>query len=537
MAALDTGLSSGIMSRIVSVWLKAWPIARLLRTQASAAPADAIDPHQPLVLVAPGKGGARIVALNRAARHGGLVTGDLLSNARSKVLQLQSLDADPAADAAALDKLALWALRYTPIAAAWDQESGADGFFLDITGCAHLFGGEEPMLADLASRLRGFGLRAKLAVADTAGASWAMARCARAELAIVPPGGATEALRPLPVTGLRLSEEIQGLLRRLGFRRIGELIDQPRAPFAARFEEDYLRRLDQALGREPEPLVPVVPSPVYRAQTQFLEPIMSADHVLQAATHLLQDLVPALAHDDAGVRQLRLLLFRVDGGVATVELGLAAPSRDPTHIAKLIELRIARMGSELDAEFGFEAAAMHVVVAEPLRARQSALLVDDHNPAPDGLAHLIDRLQQRLGPGAVQRLHSRQSHIPERAEQARVAGPEPSAEDVLPAEGAANAPCAPRPLLLLPRPEVAEVLALIPDGPPRRFRWRGVMHQVAQVDGPERVTPEWWRRTEEAERDYFVVEDTDGRRFWLYREGLYESAAAMPAWYVHGLFA
>jgi protein ImuB len=353
----------------------------------------------------------------------------------------------------------------------------------------------------------------------------------------VPPGGETDALRLLPVAALRLSDEAQGLLRRLGFRQIGELIDQPRAPFAARFEEDYLRRLDQALGHAREPLVSVVPAPVYRAQTQFLEPIMSADHVLHAATQLLKDLTPALAHDDAGARVLRLLLFRVDGGVATVDLGLAAPSRDPTHIARLIDLRLARLGSGLDAEFGFEAAAMHVVVAEPLPARQSGLLVDEDNPAPDGLAHLIDRLQQRLGPGAVQRLHSRQSHTPERAEQSCEARPEPTVVDLLPAATAVNAPCAPRPLLLLPRPEAADVLALIPDGPPRRFRWRGVMHQVARVDGPERVTPEWWRRTQETERDYFIVEDTEGRRFWLYRDGLYESAAATPTWFVHGLFA
>ena len=153
-----SGLSSGTMSRIVSVWLKAWPIARLLRAQSSAAPADAIDPHQAACSVAPGKGGARIVRSNRAAQEAGLVGGDLLSNARSKVLELQSRDADPAADAAAL-KLALWALRYTPIVAAWDEASGGDGLFLDIAGCAHLFGGEEPLLADLARRLRALAWR------------------------------------------------------------------------------------------------------------------------------------------------------------------------------------------------------------------------------------------------------------------------------------------------------------------------------------------------------------------------------------------
>ena len=159
------------MTRIVSVWLRAWPIARLLRAQRFESPADAINPALPLVLVAPGNGGARVVSLNRAAQRSGLTVGDLLSNARSKVLDLQTRDADPAADSAALDKVALWATRYTPIVAVWDEESGADGFFLDIEGCAHLFGGEEALLADLSMRLQRFGLAPRLAIADTAGAS------------------------------------------------------------------------------------------------------------------------------------------------------------------------------------------------------------------------------------------------------------------------------------------------------------------------------------------------------------------------------
>src|SRR5262245_41642761 len=167
------------MSRIVSVWLKSWPIARLLRAQArkaSGVPADGIDPRRPIVLVAPGTGGARLVALNAAAWRCGLAPGDLLSNARSKVLELQSCDSDPAAEAAALRRLALWCQRYTPVVAVWDATSGADGLFLDITGCAHLFGGEAALLADLARRLRRLGLQPRLAVADTAGAAWAVAR-------------------------------------------------------------------------------------------------------------------------------------------------------------------------------------------------------------------------------------------------------------------------------------------------------------------------------------------------------------------------
>jgi protein ImuB len=547
------------MSRIVSVWLRAWPIARLLSAQASGASADPLMPEvclrhdrsRPLALVAPGKGGARIVSLNRAARQGGLVEGELLSNARSKVLDLQSRDADPGADAAALRKLALWCLRYTPTVAPWDEKSGADGLFLDVTGCAHLFGGEAQLLADLERRLRAFGLYPRTAIAGTAGASWAMARHAAADCSIVASGEEGSALEDLPLAALRLSQATQTLMRRLGFKRIGELVDQPRAPFAARFEPEFLRRLDQALGRAPEPLVPVVPPPVYHARAMFLEPILSQEHVLEAARRLLRELADALARDAAGARVVRLLLFRVvsetrfqhDSGVQSLDLGLAAPSRDPEHIARLIALRLDRLGDGLETEFGFEAAAVHVLAAEPLSERQERLGMDEGSAPPEGLARLIDRLQQRLGSDAVCRLHPHQSHIPERAERAVSPSPRFSRGEghggaVPPArgEGQWGEGKAPRPLLMLPRPEAAEVVALIPEGPPRQFRWRGVLHQVAEAQGPERIAPEWWRRTAEETRDYYVVEDAAGRRFWLYRAGLYGRSAATPQWFVHGVF-
>jgi len=519
----------------------------------------------------------RIVARNRAAQQGGLAAGELLSNARSKVRDLQTCEADPAADAAALRRLALWAVRYTPIVAAWgetgSETGGADGLFLDITGCAHLFGGEDALLADLERRLRAFSLFPRLAVADTAGASWAMARHGGKNRAIVPSGGERDALENLPLAALRLGEETQLLMRRLGFRRIGEVIDQPRAPFAARFAPEFLLRLDQALGRAPEPLNPVAPPPVYRAQAHFVEPIMAQEHVLEAATRLLHALAEDLAHAAAGVRVVQLLMFRVDGGVVSLDLGLAAPSRDAQHIARLIALRLDRLGSELDAEFGFEAAAIHVLVAEPLPDRQARLGMGEEDAPCDGLAQLVDRLDQRLGRGAVCQLHPYQSHVPERAVRAtspspvtpeaclrhdvgegRGGGdrrasavgipptPNPSPHRVEDAPSARwgggwAVPSAPRPLLLLPQPEAADVLALIPDGPPRQFRWRGVLYQVTGAQGPERITPEWWRRTNEAPRDYYVVEDMEGRRFWLYRAGLYgRGDATPPQWFVHGVF-
>ena len=323
-------------------------------------------------------------------------------------------------------------------------------------------------------------------------------------------------------------------MRRLGLRLIADVIDQPRAPFAARFEGEFLQRLDRALGRCPEPLTLVLAPPVYRAHATFVEPILSQGHVLIAATRLLEKLCIDLADAEAGARVLRLVLFGVDGDVQSLDLGLATASRDPRHIASLIGLRLDRL--QLDSGFGFEAAALQVVVAEPLTAQQSGLAMGEEHVAPDGLACLVDRLQQRLGSGAVYQLQPVESHIPERSERAIPVTFGKAKVRVLTQDAAENNPSAPRPLLLLPRPEAAEVTALIPDGPPRRFRWRGVLHQVAAAEGPERISPEWWHRTGAAERDYFRVQDTDGRRFWLYRDGLYGQGIE-PRWYVHGLFA
>jgi protein ImuB len=524
------------MSRIVSVWLKAWPIARLLLSQSSAARAEPIDWQRPLVLVAPGTGGARVTTLNRFAWAGGIRRGELLSNARSKVRDLQTRDADPAADAAALHKLALWGLRYAPIAAPWDVRSGADGFFLDITGCAHLFGGERALLKDMAERLRTFGLVPRLAIADTAGASWALARYGDADRIIIRPGAQAEALADRPIAALRLSTEVRSLLLRLGFRHIRQLLHQPRAPFATRFAEDLLRRLDQALGREPEPLVSVTPPPRYRAQATFLEPIISQEHILEAAARLLQQLVVKLAQDETGARVLRLLLFRVDGHVASLQIGLASSSRDDRHFARLIGLRLEHLDGGLDAAFGFEAVAVHVLVAEPLPARQVGLGISAQQSNPEGLAQLIDRLRHRLGSQAVRQLHARQSHIPERAEEARPASAGEASKETS-AAGQGHAPVALRPQLLLVQPEPAHIIALLPEGPPRQFHWRGVVHQVTGAEGPERITPEWWRRDVASERDYYVVEDNNGRRFWLYREGVYGADASSPKWFVHGMFA
>jgi protein ImuB len=470
--------------------------------------------------------------LNAAAEDLGLATGDLLADARAKAEFLQVRDADPAADDAALRRLALWATRYTPTASPWGEGNGADGFFLDVTGAAHLFGGEEKLLADLAARLqKNFGLPARLAVADTPGAAWALSRFHKTPSFVLPSGQEAAALAPLPIAALRLAPDTRATLRRLGFKTVGSLLDKPRAPFAARFPIELLRRVDQALGRIDEPLVPVVAPPVYHALRYLIEPIFTHDAIIAHANRLMATLVHVLARDDVGARALRLCLYNVDGAVETIDIGLTLPTRNVSHVARLIALKLEALAATCDAGFGFEAIGLAVICAEPMPARQTEFTsVSEDDNRTERCASLIDALRQRLGPNSVRRFEPVASHLPERAEVLppidgeAAAWPEPEQK--------------PRPLLLLPHAEPADVTALIPDGPPRRFSWRGVTYDVTGAQGPERIGAEWWRHREpKPTRDYYLVEDSTGHRFWLFREGLYGRETTQAQWFVHGLFA
>jgi protein ImuB len=537
------------MSRIVSVWLPRWPILRFFAAQAKKPSDTPVDPDQPFVLAVAGAGGPRIAALNAAAEAFGLMPGEPLADARAKAGDVQTRAIDAAADDASLRRLALWATRYTPTASPWckelwGEENGADGFFLDIDGAAHLFGGEEKLLADLSFRLdKNFGLPARLAVADTPGMAWALAHFARTPCSVMTAGRDAQALAPLPVEALRLTPDTCRTLRRLGFKTIGTLLDKPRAPFAARFPAELLRRIDQALGRIEEPLVPIVAPPVYHTLRYLLEPLLTQEAIVALARRLMQTLAQVLARDNVGARGLRLSLYRVDGAVETIDIALTLPTRDVAHIARLIDLKLEKLAAAEDAGFGFEAVGLAVTRAETIAARQDELIAEDAG-APDSerCAVLVDTLRQRLGPRSVRSFEPVASHSPERAEVLRPVAAEAPASWPEPEPK-------PRPLLLLPRAEPTEVLALIPDGPPRRFRWRGVTYEITGSEGPERIGAEWWRldtptvhspaseRQHAPTRDYYLVEDSGGHRFWLYREGLYERETTAARWFVHGLFA
>ena len=508
-------------------------------------------------------------AVGAEARKLGLHRGQSHADACAIVPHLQTAPAEPEADAAALRRLALWAERYSPTVAVDELQPGLEGLMLDMTGGAHLFGGEGALLQELERRLAKAGILARAAMADAPGAAWALARFGQDRLA--PEGRTREALKGLPVEALRLSQTAVRLLHRFGLKHIGDLYALPRSGLARRFrgEEgmELVRRLDQALGLEAEPFEPVRPEPLYRVWRAFAEPILDAEGVAWALPALIDALAGQLERGGKGARRLVLTAFRVDGRTTSIEAGLSTPVATPAHLLRLLKER----GLErLDLGFGADALMVSAHKSEAAKSRQGDLETRQERGGGEALAALIDRLGARLGEAAVARPMLRDSHLPERGEAWAPAGAEAVAGDVTGQDQ-------PRPLFLLEPPEPIQTLAGMPDSPPAQFSWRRVTRKVARAEGPERLSPEWWRapafdlapqaeaetpqseaakaeararmllqrsqarETEDAgrTRDYYRVEDEDGRRYWLFREGLYDRTAPdrRPTWWMHGVFA
>jgi protein ImuB len=437
---------------------------------------------------------------------------------------LVAIDEEPGADRALMASIADWAECYTPLVAL-DEEGGAAGatLFLDITGCAHLFGGEEALHASLATRLRAQGFLARAAIADTPGAAWAVAHYGKP--AVIAPGSIAETLAPLPMAALRLDPKIVSAMERVGLKRIGQILDAPRAPLAARFGATLARQLDRALGIDEEAISPRRPPPVFIAERRFAEPIAHESDIIAALTSLAAALATRLEAHGEGARRLEYSLFRVDGAVTRIVVGAGRPIRAPKLILALFREKFAAFGDEIDAGFGFDMARLAVIVSAPADAAQIDL-TGDATAAAD-VEGLIDRIGARLGEGNVAAIVPHESHIPERAETLV-----PHAHAAI--AGKTGHTAAPRPLRLFARPEPIVATAEVPDGPPINFHWRSASYRVAHAEGPERIAPEWWRG-DGATRDYFRVEDETGHRFWLYRDGLY-AENTHPQWYVHGVF-
>jgi protein ImuB len=483
---------------------------------------DAPPDDLAVVLAIEGPHGPVIHATNRAARLAGIMAGARVVDMRAICPDLRVEYADVAGDRQAVERLALWARRWCP----WTVVDGPDGLILDTTGSDHLLGGEAAMLVEMETRLSLLGLTARLAVAPTWGAAWALARHGPVR-AVCAADGMTKQLGSLPVAALRIDGETLLLLQRLGLKTIGALVDVPRLSLARRFvccalPANPLLRLDQALGSLAEPVASVEIQPRMRAAASLPEAIQDPTHYLPS---LCNNLCAQLAHRGLGCRRLYLTIYRTDGEVSMVDLVIAAPSRDARHLHGLFKGKLER----INPGFGFDLITLDAGMVEPLGTMQTRLHGGEQEDLH--LPQLIDRLSARFGSKAVKQPVLEASHVPERAETWGSATPK---NQTIPPDFIKE-----RPIRLLASPEEIRVLYAVPEGPPAQFIWRRQTHRVARYEGPERIAPEWWHdRPGTRLRDYFKVEDQTGRRFWLFREGLHEDGrGGDPRWFLHGMFA
>jgi protein ImuB len=469
--------------------------------------------------------------VNDAAARAGLRVGMSFADACAIYPALDWRQEAPQEDAQALLQLGQWCERYTPLVGL----DAPDGLIWDITGVAHLFGGEAALARDVVKRLAGFHLQARIGIADTVGAAWAVAH--HGKTAIVPAGGLREALAPLPLAALRIADETRGGLAQLGLKTIGEIMTRPRQPLATRFGTGLMRRLDQALGDEEEPISPRTPVAPLSAEQGFPEPVTRDEDLLAVLMGLTARLCALLEKRSEGARRMRASFFGVEGKVFRLEIGTSRPLRDADRLTRLFTDKFAL--AKWDNEFGFDRIRVCVLESEPRAPAQTDLTAGEDGPE---LSHLIDRLSARLGESRVLSVMLEDSHVPEHA---CVGIPAASAKEFVPptpdpsprwGRGNQQDSLAPsRPVRLFERPEIIDVIADTPDAPPVQFRWRRAAHVVARVEGPERIAMPWWRDGNDCAltRDYFRVETKKGVRLWLYREGLY-SETGKPKWFCHG---
>ncbi|WP_227271997.1 Y-family DNA polymerase [Roseobacter weihaiensis] len=506
--------------QIVSVWFPDLTLERWQRvlSQYRTVPGDDV----PVILSRDGPHGPVIHSMNQTAQGRGISTGGRVVDAQAIHPDLHVEPADLNGDQVLMQRLVHWARRWCP----WTAQDGTDGLVLDVTGCAHLFGGEAALLRDITRRFAMQGLTAQVAMAPTRGAAQAMARYAPA-YSIAAQGDVAADLASLPVAALRLEGDMIRLLTRLGLKTIGALADVPRSALMRRFanmaaDRNPLVLLDRALGRASGPLNAPPDHRHFMARARLAEPVIDP---LPHLAGLVEDLCAALAAAEQGARQLQLTIYRIDSEYRTVRLATAQASGDPAHLLRLFDGKL----DGIDPGFGFDLMTLEALRVEPVPLIQDRL--DGTQDTQADVAGLLDRLTARLGKDKVTWSTWHETHKPERVE-----GRVPALS---------GAPCDPpdlsreRPLHLLRPAEEVQVIYAVPEGPPSQFHWRRVAYKTVRYAGPERIAPEWWQdRAGTRLRDYYKVEVQDGRRFWLYREGVMEDGrGGTPRWFMHGFFA
>ncbi|WJR80714.1 DNA polymerase Y family protein [Bradyrhizobium sp. NP1] len=525
--------------RILSLWLPRLPIDRIRRKLSGGN--DAPGNHAgriPCVVIAKQNNAVTLYAVDDEAARGGLTIGLPLANARAICPELTVFDADESADARTLEDIAAWCDRFTPLVAL----DPPHGLFLDITGCAHLFGGEAALLRQVSDELRRQGFVVSAAIAGTSVCARTLTRCASG--VIVEEGGEAAAVQRLPVAALGADEAIASGLRRAGLKTIGDVAARASHEIAARFGAGFTTLLAQALGQDDTPISPRKPAPDYIVEKRFAEPVATDGAIRLTLLHLAQTLVAAMDRQGKGARRLEASFFRTDGAVRAIVVETGRPVTRANVIERLFRERLEALNDPLDPGFGFDLIRLSAGHAEIVVQQQRDLDANVHDS--DVLSALIDRIAARIGGKRIVVHLPQDSHIPERAVMAAPAQHHLMAagEAAWPVRMEGEPPL--RPLRLFERPEPIKVpFATVPDGPPHHFTWRRATHVVVRVEGPERIAMEWWKQDGATlTRDYFRVEDEAGLRFWIFRDGLYGSELVdgegkpMPAnWFVHGLFA
>lgn len=471
----------------------------------------------PFVIAAQVHGRLVITAINAVAAAAFIHTGMVVADARAIFPSLVVQDEPETKSATLLRELAEYCIRWTPLVSS-DLPAGLT---LDVTGCAHLWGGEQEYLRQILSRFTKMGYTVRAAIADTIASARGLARFG-AETQIIGPGLQKEALLPLPVQALDLEAEHLERLEKLGLRRINSIIDMPRPALRRRFGREILTKIDQALGKDEELFEPVVPLEAYQERLPCLEPIQTATGIEIALQQLLKQLCERLQHEQKGLRVAIFKCFRIDGKLETVQIGTNRGSHNAAHLLKLFEDRITL----IEPALGIELFLLEAIKTEDLFSFQKTLWQGACGLEDTRLTELVDRLTNRVGENAVHRYLPAAHHWPERS--LRLAH---SFEEKLPFPWLIDKP---RPVMLLPQPELIEVTAPVPDYPPMNFRYQGHLHKVKKADGPERIEREWWIE-EGQHRDYYCVENEEGARYWLFRSGHY-SAEKNYQWFIHGLF-
>ena len=521
--------------RILSLWLPRLPIDRIKRQLAhtDAAP----DETSPCVVAGKQTNVFQITALDDAAAACGLDVGLPLANARAVCPQLTVWDADDAADLATLNAMADWCDRFTPLVAL----DPPHGLYLDITGCAHLFGGEAAMMQTVCGSLTRQGFAVSAAIAGTPVCARTMTRHVHSR--IVADGGEADAVSPLPVWTLDAPDKVTQGLRRAGLKTIGDVAGRAPHEITARFGAEFTALLQQALGQGDTPISPRQPLPDYMVEKRFAEPVTTESMIAATLSRLAQTLIAAMERHGKGARQLEARFFRTDGEVRAIAVETGLPVTKADVVDRLFAERLATLADPLDPGFGFDLMRLSASRVEIVVQQQRDL--DSHVHDNDDLVALIDRIAARIGGRRVIVHLPQDTHIPERAAIGRPAQHHlaTAVQAAWPERTEAEPPL--RPLRLFDRPEPIEVMAAtVPDGYPPRFKWRRALHAVVRAEGPERIAMEWWRHSGKIlTRDYFRLEDTEGLRFWIYRNGLYgdeltteNGEAILPQWFMHGLF-